>query len=109
MMIYGLGTCPLCQRARKDLESAGLDVAFRDVRSEPLNETEIDALVLEFGDNVVDRKSPDYRAMNDWLQHSEGEAPIAAKPKVMARPIISHEGTFYLGWDDKVQAALLPR
>jgi arsenate reductase len=107
MMIYGLSTCAVCQRARKTLEGAGKDVSFRDIRAEPLTEAEIDALIAEFGDQLVDRKSPDYRALNDWLKHSEAEAQIAAKPKVMARPIIRNGDAFYLGWDDAVQDALL--
>ena len=106
MLIYGLSTCPVCQRARKELEAMGKIVSFRDVRADPLTEAEISALVAEFGDRVVDQKSPDYRAMNDWLKHSEVEAQISAKPKVMARPIIEDGGTFYLGWDDTVQSAL---
>ena len=59
MMIYGLSTCAICQKARKALEAAGKDVSFRDVRAEPLSETELDELISEFGDRLVDRKSND--------------------------------------------------
>ena len=45
--------------------------------------------------------------LNDWLKNSEAEAQILAKPKVMARPVIVHDGAYYLGWDDTVQQALL--
>lgn len=107
MIIYGLSTCALCQRARKDLEAAGKSSTLRDVRAEPLSEAEIEALVAEFGDRVVDQKTSDYRALSDWLKHSEVEAQIAAKPKVMARPIIRDGDAYYLGWDDAVKAALL--
>lgn len=108
MMIYGLSTCAACQRARKELEAAGHAVSFRDIRAEPLSEAELAALINEFGDRLVDRSTNDYRALNDWLKNSEAEAQIAAQPKVMARPVIEHDGAFYLGWDDTVQAALLP-
>ncbi|MBL4768195.1 MAG: hypothetical protein JKY94_10845 [Rhodobacteraceae bacterium] len=108
MMIYGLNTCPVCQRARKALESEGHDVSFRDVRAEPLSETELAELITEFGDRLVDRKSNDYRALNDWLKNSEAEAQIFAKPKVMARPVIRDRDKLYLGWDEAVQKALLP-
>ena len=107
MIIYGLSTCALCQKAQKALEAVGKEVVFRDVRADPLNEAELDALIVEFGDRLVDRKSNDYRALNDWLKNSEAEAQISAKPKVMARPVIRDEDTYYLGWDDAVQAALL--
>ncbi|WP_448325763.1 arsenate reductase family protein [Sulfitobacter sp. M13] len=107
MMIYGLQTCATCQNARKALEANGITVAFRDVRADPLSEAELSELIAEFGDRLVDRKSNDYRALNNWLKNSEAEAQIAAQPKVMARPVIRDGDTFFLGWDDAVQEALL--
>tara|TARA_R110002072_G_scaffold22400_27_gene78578 strand:+ start:905 stop:1234 length:330 start_codon:yes stop_codon:yes gene_type:complete len=108
MMIYGLNTCPICQKARKALEAGGKDVSFRDVRTEPLSEAELAELIVEFGDRLVDRKSNDYRGLNDWLKNSEAEAQVAARPKVMTRPVIRDRDMFYLGWDEAVQKALLP-
>lgn len=107
MLIYGLTTCSVCQRAHKTLESAGKDVDFRDIRAEPLSEVELDELIAEFGDRLVDRTSNDYRGLNDWLKNSEAEAQISAKPKVMARPVIRDQDKLYLGWDDTVQSALI--
>lgn len=106
-MIYGLSTCSLCQRARKDLEAAGHSINFRDVRSDPLSEAEVTELIFEFGDRLVDQSSPDYRALNMWLKNSEAEAQIAAQPKVMARPVIRDDARFFLGWDDSVKQAVL--
>jgi arsenate reductase len=106
MMIYGLDTCPICQKARKALEAEGKDVSFRDVRAEPLSEAELADLIAEFGDRLVDRETNDYRALNDWLKNSEAEAQISAKPKVMARPVIRDGQIYYLGWDEAIQEAL---
>lgn len=108
MMIYGLNTCAICRKAHKALEAAGIDVSFRDVRAEPLSEAELAELIAEFGDRLVDRKSNDYRSLNDWLKNSEAEAQISAQPKLMARPVIRDRDMFYLGWDEAVQKALLP-
>ncbi len=107
MMIYGLNTCAICQKARNALEAEGRQVSFRDVRAEPLSEAELAELIAEFGDRLVDRKSNDYRALNDWLKNSEAEAQISARPKVMARPVIRDQDMLYLGWDEAVQKALL--
>ena len=107
MMIYGLSTCAICQKALKALEAEGRDVSFRDVRADPLSEAELADLITEFGDRLVDRKSNDYRALNNWLKNSEAEAQISAQPKVMARPVIRDQDRFYLGWDETVQKALL--
>lgn len=106
MIIYGLETCPICQRAQKTLQDAGKSISFRDVRQNPLSEAELTALITEFGDRLVDRKSNDWRALSDWLKHSEAEDQIAAKPKLMTRPVIQNGDTYYLGWDDAVQKTL---
>lgn len=108
MMIYGLSTCSDCQKARKALEAVRKDVTFRDVRADPLSEDELAILITEFGDRLVDRKTNDYRALNEWLKNSEAEAQIAAQPKVMARPVLHDGDNWYLGWDDAVQKAVLP-
>lgn len=107
MIIYGLSTCSDCTKARRALEAAGREVSFRDVRAEPLSEAELAELITEFGDRLVDRTTNDYRALNDWLKNSEAEAQIAARPKVMARPVIRDGDAFYLGWNESVEAALL--
>lgn len=107
MMIYGLSTCSTCKKAIKALEDAGKKATFRDVRADPLSEAEIAVLIAEFGDRLVDRTSNDWRGLSDWLKHSEAEDQIAAKPKLMMRPVIVDGDSYYLGWDDKVQQALL--
>ena len=38
MIIYGLSTCSICQKARKAMEAEGRDVTYRDVRADPLSE-----------------------------------------------------------------------
>jgi len=107
MIVYGLDTCAISQRAYKALEASGKDVSFRDVRSEPLSETELAVLIAEFGDRLVDRTTNDWRALSDWLKHSEAEEQLAAKPKLMTRPVIQDGETYYLGWDEATQEALI--
>lgn len=107
MILYGLSTCSICKTALKALELAGKDVTFRDVRSDPLDEAELAILLAEFGDRLVDRTTNDWRGLTDWLKQSEAEAQLAAKPKLMARPVIKNEDAYFLGWDAAVQAALL--
>jgi arsenate reductase-like glutaredoxin family protein len=107
MIIYGLETCPLCARAQKTLNDAGIKTTLRDVRAEPLTEAEIATLYAQFGDRMVDTNTNDYRSLGMWLKNSETDAQILAQPKVMARPIIQNGDAWHLGWDDDVKAALL--
>ena len=108
MLVYGLSTCSICKKALKALEDSGVASEFRDIRADPLSEAELAVLIAEFGDRLVDRTTNDWRGLSDWLKHSEAEDQLAAKPKLMARPVIQHEGAYYLGWDDAVQSKVLP-
>ena len=108
MILYGIPTCDTCKKALKALEQAGKSVTFRDIRKDPLSEAEIARLVGEFGDRLINKSSTTYRGFSDFLRESEAEAQIAAQPAVMKRPVIEAAGALYLGWDEAVQAALLP-
>ena len=107
MILYGISTCDTCKRAVKELQAAGRDVSFRDIRATPLSTAEIEAIIHEFGDLAVNKQSTTYRAFNDFLKASEPEAQIAAQPTVMKRPVIQDGGRWYLGWDSATQEALL--
>ncbi len=104
MILYGLSTCDTTKKALKALQRAGKDVQFRDVRAQPLTSAEIDAILTEFGDRAVNKQSTTYRGFSDFLRESEADAQIAAQPTVMKRPIIQDGATWYLGWDDAIEA-----
>jgi arsenate reductase-like glutaredoxin family protein len=104
MILYGLSTCDTTKKALKALQKAGKDVAFRDVRAQPLTSAEIDAIITEFGDRAVNKQSTTYRGFSDFLRESDADAQIAAQPTVMKRPIIQDGATWYLGWDDAIEA-----
>lgn len=107
MILYGLPTCSVCNRARKDLADAGRDVSFRDIRAEPLSEDEWAVLLAEFGDNLVDRKSQAFRNLNAWMRESEADAQLLDTPALMARPVITDGARFTLGWDEASRSAWL--
>jgi glycyl-tRNA synthetase beta chain len=47
MILDGLSTCDTTKKALKALQKAGKDVAFRDVRAQPLTSAEIDAVLSQ--------------------------------------------------------------
>ena len=104
MILYGLSTCDSTKKALKALQRAGKDVVFRDVRAQPLTSAEIDAIIIEFGDRAVNKQSTTYRGFSDFLRESEADAQIAAQPTVMKRPILQDGATWYLGWDEAIEA-----
>ena len=104
MILYGLSTCDTTKKALKALKKAGKDVVFRDVRAQPLTSAEIDAILTEFGDRAVNTPSTTYRGFSDFQRESEADAQIAAQPTVMKRPILQDGATWYLGWDEAIEA-----
>lgn len=106
MIIYGLSTCKSTRKAMRALDRAEKAYTFRDVRAEPLSETEIDEIVREFGEKAVNKQSTTFRSFNAFLKESEPEAQIAAQPTVMKRPVIRDGESWYLGWSPETEARL---
>ncbi len=107
MILYGISTCDTCKKAVKALQAVGREVEFRDIRAKPLTPTEINELVMEFGDKLINKQSTTYRSFSDFLRESDADVQIASQPTVMKRPVIRDGNVFYLGWDETVQTALL--
>lgn len=107
MILYGISTCDTCKAALKAIQAAGHEVEFRDVRADPLSADEIGELVTALGDAVVNRSSTTWRGLSDWLKASDAEDQLAAQPTLMKRPVIRKGEALYLGWDTRVQAAVL--
>lgn len=106
MILFGISTCDTCKTALKALQKAGKDVTFRDIRANPLAESEIAQIVQEFGDRAVNKQSTTYRSFSAFLRESEPEAQIAAQPTVMKRPVIQDGASWYLCWDAATEAKL---
>lgn len=107
MILYGISTCDTCKAALKAIQAAGHEVEFRDVRADPMSADEIGELVTAFGDAVVNRSSTTWRGLSDWLKASDAEDQLAAQPTLMKRPVIRKGEALYLGWDTRVQVAVL--
>ena len=106
MIVYGISTCDTTKAAIKVLQKAGKEVAFRDIRANPLSPGEIDVIVTEFGSRAINKQSTTYRGFSPFLREAEPEAQIAAQPAVMKRPVIQDGSRWFVGWDDATEAAL---
>ena len=106
MIVYGIPTCDSTKAALKALQRAGKDATFRDIRAAPLTEAELDAILAEFGDRAINKQSTTYRGFSPYLREAEAQAQIHAQPTVMKRPVIQDGARWYLGWDEKIEAAV---
>jgi arsenate reductase-like glutaredoxin family protein len=106
-VLYGLGACDTCRKARHALESAGRMVEFRDVRAVPLTAGERRRFLAAFGDRLVNRASTTWRALSVAERQESPEKLLAAHSALMKRPVISVGDDLWLGWDASTQAAVL--
>jgi arsenate reductase-like glutaredoxin family protein len=107
MVLYGLKSCDTCRKALKALSEAGRDVAFRDVRAEPLTAAEIARFQAAFGERLINRASTTWRGLSEAERAAPPESLLAAHPTLMKRPVIDRDGSLTLGWGKDVQAELL--
>lgn len=102
MKIYGLKNCDTCRKAGKTLT----DAEFVDVRAGGVP-TEVLAKAYEvLGEALVNTRSTTWRGMDEATRALPVLDLLAKEPTVMKRPLIAHEGEFFLGWTPKVQTAL---
>lgn len=102
VVILGLANCDTCRKARKALPAA----RFRDIRAEPLSDTERAAFLQEFGEKLVNRASTTWRSLTEDQRAQAPETLLAAHPALMKRPVILAGGTMHLGWTPEVRRAL---
>lgn len=107
MILYGIKSCDTCRKALTALSEAGRDVAFRDVRADPLQPAEIARFQAEFGERLINRASTTWRGLSEAERASPPEVLLAAHPTLMKRPVIDRNGSLTLGWGKDVQAQLL--
>ena len=106
LTMYGLAHCSTCQKAQAELEAAGWQVDFRDVKTDPLSGADWQALIAGFGDKLVNRASLTWRGMSEEERAAPPVKMLAAKPALMKRPAIDLDGQYFLGWTANVKRAL---
>jgi arsenate reductase-like glutaredoxin family protein len=107
MEVFGIRSCDTCRKAEAALRAKGYDVAFRDVRKEPLNRSELAAFEAAFGADIVNHRSTTWRGLSDAEKALPAVEALIAHPTLMKRPVISHGGVLTLGWGNDVQAQYL--
>lgn len=107
MRFFGLKTCDTCRKALKALDAAGYAPEVIDVRADGLSHADRAQIVVEFGDQAVNRASTTWRGLSEGERAAAPDALLAAHPTLMKRPVIEHEGVWTIGWKADVQARYL--
>lgn len=106
--LYGLKNCDTCRKAQKALEAEGREVAFHDVKKEPLSREQLADFLETFGaDKLVNKKSTTWRGLSEAEKAGDPLDLLVANASLMKRPVIIDGEKKYLGWQKDVQAALI--
>ena len=106
MKLYGLKNCDSCKKALSQLSAAGHDISFVDIRTNPLDQSQISDLLARHGDQLVlNRKSTTWRNLAESDRLLSPETLLALHPTLIKRPVIFHNDTSYVGWSQDVRVA----
>ena len=109
--MYGLAHCSTCQKAQAELEAAGWQVDFRDVKTDPLSGADWQALIAGFGDKLVNRAGTTFRKLDEAQKADLDEAKaielMLAQPSMIKRPVLELGGRTLVGFKPDAYAAAL--
>ena len=112
MNLYGLKNCDTCRKAKKALDAAGADYAFKDVREDGVTKAQITKWAKAVGwEKLLNKSSTTWRGLDeadkDSVTEKKAVALMAEHPTLIKRPVIEHDGAITVGWAKDVQSAYL--
>ncbi|SDJ58080.1 ArsC family reductase [Microbulbifer yueqingensis] len=90
--LYGIKNCDTVKKARKWLESNGIDYRFHDFREDGMGDVPLQQWLEEFGwEQVLNRRSTSWRALEETQKNAmDNNAALAAAratPTLIKRPV----------------------
>ena len=89
------------------LRESGRNVAFRDVREDPLTPETIERFLANFGQRLINDRSTTWRNLTEEEKNQPPIDLLISHPTLMKRPVIEDGDDLTLGWDKTVQAHYL--
>jgi arsenate reductase len=106
MILYGLKNCDSCKKALAQLRAVGHEVAFVDIRTEPMDAKQLADLLAHHGaDILLNRKSTSWRNLDETSRSLPPQTQMTQHPTLIKRPVIYTETGSFVGWSREVQKA----
>ena len=112
--LYGIPNCDTVKKARKWLDTNGVEYAFHDYKKEGADEGKLAAWIADKGvDIVLNKRGTTYRKLSDAEKTKAGDGHKAVgllvqHPSMIKRPIVEFEGGVLVGFkEDEWSANLL--
>ncbi len=102
-IMYGIPNCDTIKKARKWLETEGVDYQFHDYRKQGIDAQMVKEFCAELGwDNVLNKRGTTYRQLSQEQKDNLSEATaitlLVEQPAMIKRPIIKHNGQLHIGF-----------
>ncbi|MEM7611745.1 MAG: arsenate reductase [Pseudomonadota bacterium] len=109
--LYGLKNCDGCRNAMRWLAQQDIDVAFVDVRKQPLTADQINTWLEQVDwSTLVNKRSTTWRSLDDTakagLSLETTPALLLEHPSLMKRPLLEHDGDVFVGFKPADYAAI---
>ena len=76
-----------------------------DVRADEVSDIDRAAMILAFGEKVINTRSTTWRGLSEVEQASDLAMLLSKYPTLMKRPVIEIDGEWYQGWTPTTKAA----
>ncbi len=102
-VLYGIKNCDTIKKAKAWLDKAQIDYRFHDYRVDGIDTDMVAAFFAKLDwQNVVNKRGTTYRALSDAtksnLTAETALALLVEQPAMIKRPILIHQGNYYLGF-----------
>ena len=103
--LYGIANCDTVRKARKWMDSRGLDYEYHDVREDGLDEASLTDWADACGwQSLLNKRSTSFHNLSDADKRvTEREHAIRlmlANPTLIKRPILTHGETVLVGFNE---------
>jgi arsenate reductase len=109
--IYGIKACDTMKKARTWLETAGVDYAFHDYKTQGVDAARLQGWAASVGwEKLLNRSGATFRGLSDADKVEIDEAKairlMVAQPSMIKRPVLDAGGTLVVGFDPAVYARI---
>ena len=106
MKLYGIPNCTTVKKARAWLAGHALDVAFHDFKKQGVDAAWLHQVVAQTGwQALLNTRGTTWRQLGDAekaavIDEASAIALMQAKPSVIKRPVLEHDGRYHLGFTE---------
>lgn len=109
--VFGIKNCDTLKKALKWLDNQGINYQYHDYRKAGLDAEMLQTFVAELGwEPLINKRGTTYRQLSDEqkasLDQPRAIAIMLDNPAIIKRPLLVHEGKYYLGFKESQYAEI---